>query len=566
VSTTQLPIDATRSTLHAAARRVFARQGVHAATMTEIAAEAHLSLDTLHRYYATEDDLLRDIISEWVTQTPPETGQTATPSIPLPPPNHAIHVPNTGGERQRAGAPSVAPAPASVLPKQGQVVADNRTLAANASQLAVLNVSPHIRSAGIPIGEIVRSAIGSLAANKMRSVLTMLGIIIGVGSVVGLLAIGNGVSGFIRDQIEGNGANTITVQGSKTVVNNVPTGGRYQSLTLEDAQALAAPGAVPHSAATSPEVQTQTTITAGNAVSYSAVLGVWPDYLIAHHAKIQQGDFVMDEDVARTAKVVVLGPTLAKDLFGDAEPIGEMVHINNESFRVVGVLAPKSGGPPGGGFLSPDSQAYVPLTTALASLVGNNGTSGPKDGATVRRGRVISTIAVEAEQGHILDAKAEVQAALDARHGTNNDYELSSNESLLNTVSTTVTLIQAFLVVVAGISLLVGGIGIMNIMLVSVTERTREIGIRKAIGAREGTILTQFLTESVFISLAGAIIGVLFGLMMALLATIFWRPCNVSVTSILVAVLFSMGIGLFFGVYPARRAAALKPIDALRYE
>lgn len=568
MSTTRLPIDATRSTLHAAARRVFARQGVHAATMAEIAAEAHLSLDALHRYYATEDDLLRDIISEWVAQTPPETGQTPTSSSSATPPlpeDHATHISGAGGERHESITPSIAsisvPVPVPTLPKQGQTVEENRTSGADMSQFSVLSSPPHTRGGGAPFTEIFSSAVRSLMANSTRSALTMLGIIIGVAAVISLLAIGNGVQGQITGQITSNGANLVTIQGSSASANGVQTGSRYQSITLEDAQALDANRALTDAVAISPELTRTGQATGGTGNAYVTVNGVWPTYLQVHNSSVQTGDFFTDADVSGDSNVIVLGPTLARQLFGADDPLGKNVSINGKSFRVLGVMTSKSAG-----FMSPDSQAFVPITTALSTLPGSD-----QPLNTIKKGRVIGSISITASsQDSVNNVVDEATDIMNQRHGAGTgpkaDFEITTQSQLLQTVETVVLLIRIFLVAVAGISLLVGGIGIMNIMLVSVTERTREIGIRKAIGAKESTILAQFVTEAVLISLAGALIGVVFGLLISLIATALWRPCPVNTTSIAVAVLFAMATGLFFGVYPAQRAASLKPIDALRYE
>ncbi len=528
--------DTARDAVHAAARRVFARTSVGRATLAEIATEAQIPLDDLRAQYATEDDLLRDIIAAWAAQ-------------------EAVAAPPLAPERPFAGLLTDTP------PPRPAAVTGNRRMEA---QLPTLSTPPKTRRGGrIPLSEIVASALGSLGANKMRSALTMLGIIIGVTAVVGLLAIGNGVSGSIQKQLESNGSNLVTIQGSSATTNGVATGQRYASITLEDAQEFAQSANIRSAGAVafSPEVQRSGQITAGSANAFATFIGVWPEYTTVRNSTVGKGDFITDNDVSGNSSVVVLGPSLAETLFGTDDPIGQSVQITGKAFRVVGVMTSKSGG-----FNSPDSQAYVPITTALAQL------GGEKAGiSTIKRGRLVDSINIKAQnQAAVSPVVNQVTDTLNVRHGITGgqqvDYEVTTQEQLLQTVQSTLLLIRIFLVVVAGISLLVGGIGIMNIMLVSVTERTREIGIRKAIGAQEGTILTQFVVESTLISLIGAVIGVILGVLIAKLVSAVWQESTVSFASVAVAVGVAVVTGIFFGVYPARRAAHLKPIDALRFE
>ncbi len=558
---TQPQIEQVRDAIHAAARRVFSRAGVHAVTLADVATEAKFPLDTVRRYYADEDALLRGIIEQWMAQTAAPGGSSAPPArvvVPTDPrPAHPLD------RDEDNGNPPALPAEADAKQRRGGVtVGDNRTVAADMGQLALLSIPPHIRRGGsIPLFEIVMSALRSLGANKMRSVLTMLGIIIGVGAVVGLLAIGNGVQSLITRQITSNGANLVTLQGSSASANGVQTGQRYQSITLEDAQALNAPGAVPDALAISPEVTRMAQVTAGSANANVTVNGVWPAYLTVRNATVQTGEFVNDAQVAGSENVIALGPSLTRTLFGTENPIGQSVRVGGAGFRVVGVMTSKSGG-----FNSPDAQAYVPITAALASLPGSD-----QPANTIRRGRSIGSVAIAATtEDTVQNVVDQATDVLNQRHGVGlgqrADFEATTQTQLLQTVQSTVLIIRSFLAVVAGISLLVGGIGIMNIMLVSVTERTREIGIRKAIGAREGTILTQFVVEAVLLSLIGAVIGVAFGLFVSFVASSVWQPSPVEPISVAIAVGVAVATGLFFGAYPAQRAAKLKPIEALRFE
>ena len=543
--------DTTRTAIHRAARRVFARVGVADATLAGIAAEAGIGLDELRHYYVTEDELLRGIVTEWVAETATPAAPDAAPApasngaasgkTPLHKATDATH-PNGVIAPLPTAAPAAPPVPSR--------------------DIAVLSRPPKTRRGGrVPVAEIFASALYSLSANKLRSALTMLGIIIGVGSVVGLLAIGNGVTGSITNQLTKNGTNMIFVQGASATTNGVNNGSRFQSITLEDAEAMAAPGAVPDAAAISPEVQRTGQLTAGSKNTFGTVVGVWPTFSLVHDSYAATGDFLSDSDVKTNAPVVVLGATLAKDLFGAEDPLGKSVRIFGKGFRVIGVMEAK-----GGSFGSPDGQAYVPISTALSQLIGDPGAA-----TVVRRGRTVNVIYVKATSSASVDpAVEEIREILNARHQTpvdgKPDFELLTQAELLKTVNSTLAVITIFLAAIAGISLLVGGIGIMNIMLVSVTERTREIGIRKAIGATERNILIQFVIESVLLGLIGAIIGVLFGAGLAWLVSVLWQPSPISPSSIVVAVIFAMLTGLFFGVFPARRAARLKPIDALRYE
>jgi putative ABC transport system permease protein len=428
------------------------------------------------------------------------------------------------------------------------------------AQLTVLSVAPQTRGrGGVPLSESLRSSIQSLAANVMRTALTMLGIIIGVGAVVALLAIGNGVVATAKDKLVANGTNLITVQGANQRTAGVATGNLSNTLTLEDAKALAEPGVVPDASAISPEVGRGGRINVGTTNTFGETLGVWPSYQDVHSYATVSGAFISDQDVADTARVVDLGANIATALFPSTDPVGKTVRLNGYSFQVIGVMETKGGN----GFGSRDNQVYVPITAVLTLLTGNRQ---QPTGA----GHTIETMSVKATDPSTVDkAIAEINDALAAQHRTRNgqpDWQVTNQADQIKAAEDTQRTYQIFLLVIASISLLVGGIGIMNIMLVSVTERTREIGIRKAIGAKGKDILTQFVTEAVMISVIGALTGVVFGLLAAYIVGKMWQRTIVSPQSIFVAVLFATLTGLFFGVYPARRASRLKPIDALRYE
>jgi putative ABC transport system permease protein len=449
-------------------------------------------------------------------------------------------LPNNAAMRERVSLPQTAPS----------------------GELAILSVPPRTRGrAGVPLGESVRSSLDSLRTNVMRTVLTMLGIIIGVGAVVALLAYGNGVVAKSLATIERNGSNLITIQGANQISAGVATGNQQNTLTLADAQALADPANCPDCAAVSPEVRGGGQITANSKNAFGPALGVWPQYADVHSYYPAIGAFIQDTDVTGDQPVVVLGANIAQSLFGDSDPTGQTIRIRGQGFKVIGVMEAKGGN----GFGSLDNQIYVPITTAMAKLTGGRGGA-----PTITVGKVVNTIYVKAASADRVQAAInEVNDTLAAQHQTRAgrpDWQLTNQADQLQAARDTQKTYQIFLFVIASISLLVGGIGIMNIMLVSVTERTREIGIRKAIGAREKDILTQFVTEAVLISLFGALTGVIFGLAAAYLVGRFYQQTIVSVQSIIIAMGFAVATGLFFGVYPARRAARLKPIDALRYE
>jgi len=453
-------------------------------------------------------------------------------------------------------APAAAPAPAKVR--------TNRALAMDTGQLSVLGAPPKTRKGGggVSLAESFASAVNSLSANVTRTILTMLGIIIGVGAVIALLAYGNGVVAKSLAALERNGTNLITLKGaSQSAVGNVPTGAQSLTLTVADATALSDPANCPDCAAVSPEMGRGGPIAFGNKRVFGELLGVWPQFTDVHSYNVVKGGFITDLDIAGNTNVVALGASVAQNLFGDTDPTGQTVRLNNISFKVVGVMEAKGGT----GFGSLDSQVYVPLTTALGQLTGGRGSA-----TTNTSGKIVETIYVNAKSANTVQAAIdETNDTLSGLHRTKTgapDWSVINQQDQLQAAQDTQKTYQIFLLVIASISLLVGGIGIMNIMLVSVTERTREIGVRKAIGARKGDILAQFITESVLMSLIGALIGVAFGLLSSYLVGRFYQQTIVSVQSIFIAVGFAMVTGLFFGVYPAQRAASLKPIDALRYE
>jgi len=408
------------------------------------------------------------------------------------------------------------------------------------------------------IWQSVRIALRSVGANKLRSGLTMLGIIIGVMAVITMLSIGRGMQNMVTAQISSMGTNLLFIRPGNTQQGGVHQNEAAATLTLEDAEALMN---LPDVVGVAPMIDGfgQLAYLGNNAVG--RILGVTPEYQDTMNANVASGEFVSASQVTGRSAVVVLGSQIATTLFDTADPVGQSIRINGQTFRVVGVMESKGGT----GFMNQDTQIFVPITTAGSRLVGGN---------RYRGGNVVSTINVKITDTNVQDAVVQdIGDVLRERHHAvfQDDFTIQSQQDTLNALNQVTAAFTIFLGGIAGISLVVGGIGIMNIMLVSVTERTREIGLRKAVGARKRDILIQFLTEAMVLSLAGGVIGILFG------AGIAWiiSGINIGTTAlqtavdpdaILLAVAFSLAVGLFFGSYPASRAAGLHPIDALRYE
>ena len=400
-------------------------------------------------------------------------------------------------------------------------------------------------------------ALQSLSANKMRSGLTILGIVIGVAAVIAMISIGRGAQNTITGSIQGIGTNLLFVfrGGSSNDVRNP------QPLTLGDADAMADPLQAPSVAGVAPELTGQVTVSFGGQSTDTSIEGVTPEYARVRNTSVTEGQFITEEQILGRASVVLLGQDVADKLFGRKEGlVGETVRIEGQPFRVSGVLVSKGGS----GFSNEDNRVIVPLSTAQTRLLIRS----PRDR--------VDMIMVEATSANtVAEAQAEISQILRTRHRTAigaDDFTVLTQQDFLTTASTITNVLTIFLGGIAAISLLVGGIGIMNIMLVSVTERTHEIGLRKALGARRIDILVQFLTESAVLSLLGGIIGIALGYLISYgvgrIAAANNTPITpaISIDTILIATLFSTAVGLFFGLYPANRAAGLQPVEALRYE
>jgi macrolide transport system ATP-binding/permease protein len=408
------------------------------------------------------------------------------------------------------------------------------------------------------LSQSMRMALRSLAANKTRSALTMLGIIIGVAAVIAMLSIGRGAQGAITGQIEGVGTNLLMVMPGSTQSGGVrSSAGSAQTLTYEDAQALVGLSAL---AAVAPVSNSSGQFVYGNQNARTSVTGVTPEYAVVRNYKVVEGEFITAAQLNARSQVVVLGYSTATTLFGDAGlAVGKTVRINGQPFRVVGVLESKGSS----GFGSQDDVGLIPLTTAQTRLTGVTHVSGGQ--------RSVSMIFAQAASSDQVDAAEEdISSVLRRRHRvtTEDDFSVMSQKDMLDMTSQVTSILTWFLGGVAGISLLVGGIGIMNIMLVSVTERTREIGLRKAVGARKLDILSQFLIEASWLSVIGGILGIVlgWGLSQVVGKVIGSITPVIGLDTVLLATLFSAAVGVFFGLYPAWRAGNLNPIDALRYE
>lgn len=398
------------------------------------------------------------------------------------------------------------------------------------------------------------TSLDSLMANKMRSVLTMLGVIIGVAAVIALMAIGNGVSDSITSEVQSFGSNLLTIS------TDFDNSDGQQTLSMADVEALSNPVNVPAVNQVAAATSGQQEVVFNGLLESETVAGVTANYFAVNNlTDFTAGDGLTDNDIETSARVAVIGSTVVEDLFGETYPVGKSVKINGVSYEVVGVL--KEQGQGFGG--NPDTTVYIPMTTAQSRLYPDRTRTGAK---------AVSVIYAEAANEELADeAIDQVTTTIRDLHGITysgeDDFSIFSQTDLLETVSTITGILTAFLGAIAGISLVVGGIGIMNIMLVSVTERTREIGIRKAIGALKRDILIQFLLESSLLSILGGLIGIVLGWAIAELSENFLDFSSVvDAGTVLLATGFAAGVGLIFGIYPAWRAADLRPIEALRYE
>ncbi len=401
---------------------------------------------------------------------------------------------------------------------------------------------------------ILKTSLSSLGASKLRSGLTVLGIVIGVAAVITLMAIGRGAEATITQRIEGLGTNLLFV--GPEIGKDGPA-----TLTLDDANALIDPLFAPGVAAVAPELIVSGRIKAGREYSRAEIRGITPDYEFVRNFEISSGQFISSNHVATNAQVAVLGSDISETIFGFRDPVGQFIRLDGRQFNVIGVLKSKGGGGKG----NEDRVVLVPITTTYYRLSSQRSSEGSI---------LVQNINVQVKDVSLMDETAEqVKFVLRLRHRITgeDDFFIFNQQDALETLEDTTNDFVVFLGAIASISLLVGGIGVMNIMLVSVTERTREIGLRKAMGAKRRDILLQFVSEATVLTVVGGLIGVLSGFAFSNILdgrSLIGTPMATAFSGdIAVLALFvSAGIGLFFGIYPAMRASRLHPIDALRHE
>jgi putative ABC transport system permease protein len=404
------------------------------------------------------------------------------------------------------------------------------------------------------ISELISESFSTLSLNKVRTGLAMLGVIIGIGSVIALVSLGQASQKSITSQIQSLGSNLLTISPGSQTSGAVRGSGNVTTLTYEDAVAIVTSGQITSVDKVSAEYSSRAQIVAGKNNTNTNVIGVLPQYQEIRNITISSGSFIAQRSVDAMSKVAVLGPQTVTELFGEgATAVGKTIRINGQVFSIIGVTEAKGGS----GFNNQDDIVYVPLTTAQKILFGVN---------------YVSSISVSAiNENSMPMAEEEITNLLLARHKIKNpqqaDFRIFSQEDILSTATQVTGTFTTLLSGIAAISLAVGGIGIMNIMLVTVTERTREIGIRKALGAKRKTITSQFLMEAVMITFIGGVIGTVIGIGISyLLSNSMNLPFVLSIPSILLAFVVSAGVGILFGWYPAQKAAKLQPIEALRYE
>ena len=406
------------------------------------------------------------------------------------------------------------------------------------------------------ISEIIKESLTTLRVNKLRTILAVLGIVIGIGSVIALVSLGQASQKSVTNQIESLGSNLLTVSPGFTQSGGVRgASGGGTTLTYEDAKAILESSSVTSVSKVSPELSKRSQVVTGKNNTNTQVYGVTPTYSEVKKVEVTQGAFIAQKDLDSLSKVAVLGPQVVEDLFGDSSQsvVGQSIRIEGQSFRIIGVTKEKGGT----GFNNQDDMIFVPLTTAMKVLYGQN---------------YLSSISIEAKsQDLMVSAQDQVGYLLLARHKlsdpTKADFRIMSQSDILSTASSITGTFTSLLSGIAAISLLVGGIGIMNIMLVTVTERTREVGLRKALGAKKKTIVKQFLVEASLLTFMGGVLGMILGTVISyILSKVMGLPFTISAQSVLLAIIVSGAIGIVFGWYPAKKASDLEPIEALRYE